>query len=927
MNKEFSQKHQWETMPIDETFKKLDSNNDGLSNVEVANRLSKFGENKMPEPKQDSAIKKFFSQFNNALIYVLLGAAVLTAVMQHWVDTWVIFGVVVINAIVGFIQEDKAQKALDGIRQMLVVKASVIRGGEKREIAAEELVPGDIVMLKAGGKVPADIRLLSVSRFEVDESALTGESLTVAKSINEVKAGTVLGERECMTYAGTSVRMGDAVGIVVATGADTEIGKINQMLSDTKTATTPLMKKMNGLAKVLSIVVLILSVILFGYDILVRGVEHWNYAVLAVIGLAVAAIPEGLPAVLTITLAIGVQRMAGKNAIIRRLPSVETLGAVTVICSDKTGTLTQNEMTATNIYTASGDFNVSGLGYEPKGRITVNSEQLIVNSDSEIFAENHENPINLALQHLIQCAYLCNESDVFEENNQWFAQGAPTEAALKVLAYKAINNEQLIINNYGEFFAENRKNPIKLAAIPFDSEHKYRATLHEIDNKQIIFINGASERIFEFCSKQETTNEPEPLDITFWEQKIEESASKGQRLLGVAYKVIDNGAGLPANQNPTEYELSPEDLQGLTFCGLVGIIDPPRPEAIAAIAKCRKAGIRVKMITGDHVLTAREIGRQMGIADQPNVISGAELESMNDEEIRKAVNEYDIFARTSPEHKLRLVTALQENGEIVAMTGDGVNDAPALKKADIGVAMGIKGTEVTKDSAEMVLADDNFSSIVSAVEEGRTIYDNIRKTLLFLLPTNGAQALVIITAIIFNFAELPITPVQILWVNMVIAVTLSLSMAFEPAEQNVMKRAPRNPKEPLIGGKFLFQIAFASVVVTALTIFFFHRYNTSDYSLDYARTVAVNVLVFGQLFYLFNCRKLQSIFHGGGFWKNKFTFIVSAILIVIQLGFTYLPFMQRWFGTVALPASDWLYFALAGIIVLVLVEVDKWRGN
>ncbi|MCL2838854.1 MAG: cation-transporting P-type ATPase [Oscillospiraceae bacterium] len=888
----------WETLSDAAALDKLDSDrNIGLADVEAANRLDIFGENKLPEKKRDSFVKRFLGQFNNALIYVLLGAAVLTGVMRHWVDTWVILAVVVINAIIGHIQEDKAQKALDSIRNLLSLKAAVIRSGARREVAAEALVPGDIVILKAGDKIPADIRLISVSRFEVDESALTGESLAVTKSIVAVEAGTVLGERECMAYAGTNVRTGDAVGIVVATGGDTEIGKINQMLHETESTTTPLMKKMNSLAKALSIVVLVLSVILFGYDIIFRGVEYWSYTVLAVIGLAVAAIPEGLPAVLTITLAIGVQRMAGKNAIIRRLPSVETLGAVTVICSDKTGTLTKNEMTVTNIYTASGDFDVSGLGYAPSGEITMDNGQWTMDNGGENFAERNS---NLILERLIQCAYLCNEADVYQEGEIWLPQGAPTEAALKVLGRKA---------GYSDVGAN------KLSDIPFDSEHKYRAALYEIDGKRILFVNGATERIMNLCVQQTNADGAEPLDSSFWESKIEQAASRGQRLLGFAY----------AEAADDKVDIKHEDLQNMVFAGVVGIIDPPRAEAIESIRVCREAGIRVKMITGDHALTAREIGRQMGLTDHPKVISGAELETMDDAQIRVAAMECDIFARTSPEHKLRLVKALQELGEVVAMTGDGVNDAPALKRADIGVAMGIKGTSVTQDSAEMVLADDNFSSIVSAVEEGRTIYDNIRKTLLFLLPTNGAQALVIITAIIFNFAELPITPVQILWVNMVVAVTLALTMAFEPTEQNVMKRAPRNPKEPLLGGVFLFRIGFASVVVTALTlaIFFYSNGRHGAYNLAYTRTMAVNMLVFGQLFYLFNCRKLNSTIFRGGFFGNKFAFVFAGILVAIQLGFTYLPFMQAWFDTVSLPLSDWIYFAAGGVAVLLLVELEK----
>lgn len=882
MREDFHDIH-WETLPDEAVLQKLNTDRNGLSNEEAAERLELFGENKLPEGEKDSFIKRFLMQFNNALIYVLLGASVLTSLMSHWLDTWVILGVVIINAIVGYIQEDKAQKALDSIRNLLSLKAAVIRGGRRREIAAEALVPGDIVLLKAGDKVPADMRLISVSRFEVDESSLTGESVAVSKTIQPVKPCTVLGERESMAYAGTTVRTGDATGVVVATAVDTEVGKINTMLSETKSTSTPLMNKINSLGKALSVIILSFSVLLIVYAVFLMKAS-WTDTVLSVIGLAVAAIPEGLPAILTITLALGVQRMAKKNAIVRRLPSVETLGSVTVICSDKTGTLTKNEMTATNIYTSTGDFAVSGLGYAPEGDITLGGTRA-----------DFQNP---ALYRLIQSSDLCNEADVFPDGDTWVPQGAPTEAALKTLARKAGFSDV---------------NATKIDDIPFDSQYKYRAALLHVDGKRILFANGAPEKLIDICGHQTTPAGTKAIDPAFWEAKIEAAAARGQRLIGCAYvEVGDDKSGIDHGDLNTS----------MIFAGIVGIIDPPRPEAIESIRVCKEAGIRVKMITGDHVLTAREIGLQMGLTDRPKVISGSELEEMDDRQIRKAALDCDIFARTSPEHKLRLVKALQEQGEIVAMTGDGVNDAPALKKADIGVAMGIKGTEVTKDSAEMVLADDNFSSIVSAVEEGRTIYDNIRKTLLFILPTNGAEALVIVSAILFSFA-LPITPVQILWVNMVTAITLALSLAFEPAEQDAMKKPPRNPKESLIGGYFMFRILFVSVIITVLTIFLFSRYGSNGFDLAYARTIAVNMLVFGELFYLFNCRKLHHTIFSKGFWGNKFSFIVSGILLLIQLGFTYLPFMQQWFGTAPLRLVDWLWLLAGGLVVLAAVEFEK----
>ena len=576
--------------------------------------------------------------------------------------------------------------------------------------------------------------------------------------------------------------------------------------------------------------------------------------------------------------------MAGKNAIVRRLPSVETLGSVTVICSDKTGTLTKNEMTATNIYTSSADFEVSGLGYAPEGEILSGKNPVALDDNS-------------ILTRLIQSATICNDSDIVKEGNIWTPQGAPTEAALKTLACKAGKTEI---------------NAVKIDDIPFDSQYKYRVTLQKIGNKKILFVNGAPEKLINLCEYQATLNGKEKIDSAFWDAKIEAAAARGQRLIGCAY------SEMPDDKSTIDHS----DLNNnLIFLGIVGIIDPPRPEAIEAIGVCKKAGIRVKMITGDHVLTAKEIGRQMGISDNEKVISGAELENMDEEQLRDAVKLCDIFARTSPEHKLRLVKALQELGEIVAMTGDGVNDAPALKKADIGVAMGIKGTEVTKDSAEMVLADDNFTSIVSAVSEGRTIYNNIKKTLLFILPTNAAEALVIVTAIVLGLT-MPITAVQILWVNMVTAVTLALSLAFEPAEQNIMNNPPRSPKEPLISTYFMFRILYVAAIITVLTVFFFSLYE-NNIGLEYARTMSVNMLVFGELFYLFNCRRLRQTIFSKGFWGNKLSFIVSGILVLIQLGFTYLPFMQQWFGTAPLRLVDWGYLTIGGLVVLFIVEFEK----
>jgi len=923
--KEKLQDIHWETLTADTALQTLNTDKNGLSDGEATERLTLYGKNKLPEAERDGPIKRFFKHFHNVLIYVLLGAAGLTALMasafdklEYWIDTFVILGVIFVNTIIGFVQEGKAQKALDSIKNLLSLKASVIRDGKRKEILAELLVPGDVVFIKAGDKMPADLRLINVNRLKIDEASLTGESLTVSKIAEPVGEGTTLGDRKSMVYAGTTARSGDAIGVVTATGVDTEMGKINTMLTETEGITTPLIRKINGFGHILTVIILSAAALLAVYAYALTDI-HWTEITIAVIGLAVAAIPEGLPALITITLALGMQRMARKKAIIRKLPSVETLGSVTVICSDKTGTLTKNEMTATSVYTRGGDFVVSGNGYTPEGEI-----MLICGCvpDGESLSgccvpADFNNPV---LRRLIQSAFLCNSSEVTWEKNIWVPQGAPTEAALKVLASKA---------------GYNGENATVIDEIPFDSEFKYRIALVEVDGKKVIFANGAPERLKQICGSQLTATGTEPMDVQFWVTKIEEGASHGQRLIGCAYREVSS------DKTTVEHSDLNEEM---IFAGITGIIDPPRVEAIEAVRVCRKAGIRVKMITGDHVLTAREIALQMGLTDRPKVICGRELEEMDDEQIREAAASSDIFARTSPEHKLRLVKALQERGEIVAMTGDGVNDAPALKRADIGVAMGIKGTEVTKDAAAMVLADDNFASIVAAVEEGRTIYDNIRKMLMFILPTNGAQAFVIVLFLLLPWIflyDMPITAVQILWVNMVTSVSLSVALAFERAERRAMERAPRNPKEPLICGYFLFRIAYVSCIVTALTIAHFAHCQAYVYALclettcqdyirerlAYSQTAAVNMIVFCQLFYLFNCRRMHHTIFGRGFLKtffaNKVVFICGGVLILIQLAYTYLPFMNGMFRSTGLDLTDWLIVIAGGALVFAIVEIEK----
>ncbi len=874
-------------MTAEEVVKAFDVDADkGLSSEEAKKRLEQYGRNEIPKTAGRTWWQRLLAQFNNVLIYVLIAAAVITALMNHWVDTWVILAVVIINALIGFIQEGKAERALESIQQMLSLEAVVIRDGKKQTIDAEELAPGDIVILKSGDKIPADIRLFKSKDFRVEESPLTGESTSVEKDTEAVEKESIIGDQTSMAFSGTVVTYGKATGVVTGTGTYTEIGKINQMMSEVEEITTPLLQKIEKFGKWLSLIILGITTLFFGFGYLFRDYETFEL-LMAVIGLVVAAIPEGLPAIMTITLAIGVQRMAARNAIIRRLPSVETLGSVNVICSDKTGTLTRNEMTAKSVITADKEYRIEGTGYKPEGKFLLD--------DKEVDPEKEK-----VLWQLLQTARACNNAEIDKDDQgSWKLTGTPTEGAMLTMGYKA---------GLKDF------KPERIDSIPFESDHKYMATLNKVNGKAFVYMTGAPERIIEMCTKQASDNGSKKIDQDFWEQKMEEAAAMGQRLLGVAYNETD------ANRT----ELDKENCEhNKIFLGIVGIIDPPRDEAIDAIKECKEAGVQVKMITGDHVITARAIGKEIGIGDGEKAISGKELEDMSDEKLREVSEEYDVYARTSPEHKLRLVSALQENGRLCAMTGDGVNDAPALKKANIGIAMGIKGTEVSKDASEMVLADDNFASIVNAIEEGRTVYDNIRKALLFILPTNGAESLVLMAAILLGMV-MPITPLQVLWVNMVTAVTLALAIAFEPMEEKVMERPPREPNEPILGKIFLWRIVFVSFLIGGLTLGIFLFMQSQGVDNNMARTIAVNTLVAGQLFYLFNCRQINSPAISRGFFGNKYAFIAAGALVVLQLFFVYVPFMNTFFDTAPIGGSYWLYSLAGGLLVFIVVELEKF---
>ncbi|WP_424244100.1 magnesium-transporting ATPase (P-type) [Elusimicrobium posterum] len=863
----------------------------GLTETEAYERLELYGKNVLPQGKKRSAIVRFLMHFNDVLIYVLFGAAIITALLGHYVDTIVILLVAVINSCIGFFQESKAEKAIENIKNMLSPKAQVVRDGTRFEIDAAELTIGDMVILSPGDKVPADLRLLRTDNLKIEESALTGESVASNKKKDVLPEDTLLGDRKNMAFSSTSVRAGTGLGVVVGVGANTEIGKINQLLSEVNKVTTPLIRQTSQFGKMVSIAIVLIAVVVFAFGYFFRDYPT-SELLLSVIGLAIAVIPEGLPAILSIILALGVQNMARKKAIVRSLPSVETLGSVSVICSDKTGTLTKNEMTVKNVQTADALFEVTGTGYDPDGEILLDGN----------IVDFEKRPV---INRLVNCFNICNDSALSKDKDgHWTVKGDPTEGALITLYHKA----RLEHRNYERF-----------STVPFDSEYKFMATMIEGTDKNIIYIKGAPERLLNMAEKQLSINGIQDFDRAFWEKKIEELAAKGQRIIGAAYKKLDKNV---KDIYPEHLIVDDENDDDVIFLGLAGMIDPPREEAVDAIKTCKEAGITVKMITGDHIETAKTIGKELGIGDGTKALSGKDLEAMSDKELEDVVLEYNIYARTSPEHKIRIVNALQAKGITCAMTGDGVNDAPALKKSDVGIAMGIKGTDVTKDAAEIVLADDNFATIVTAVEEGRRVYANLKKTILFVLPTNGAEGFLIMASIIFA-TMMPLTPVQILWVNMITSITLSFALAFEKAEPGIMKMPPRSPDTPLLNGYFIWRIAFLSVLIGGGTLAISVHLLNNGLAENLVKTITLQTIVITQAFHLFNSRSIRGFALNKEFFSNSAIFVVWAAMMALQLAVTYIPVLNNIFGTEPLQLAHWSYPFVFGFLVFVIVEIEK----
>lgn len=880
----------WHSLTISNIFEKLQSSDKGLSDTEALNRLKIFGSNQISTSAATSPIKLFLAQFKNTLIYILLISGFISMLLGHIVDAGVIFGVVLINAVVGFIQEGKAERALESIRSILTTKAVIFRNGHRASIETKYVVPGDIVILESGDRVPADCRIIHSRNLRADESILTGESMPAEKSSDSVDKTAILAERSSMIFSGTLINFGRCTAIVISTGQNTEIGKISYMLSKVEKLTTPLLRQISQFSSYLSIFIILLSIVTFVTGYFFRDYDISGIFMVAV-SLAVAAIPEGLPAIITITLAIGVQRMAKRNAIIRRLGAVETLGSVTVICSDKTGTLTHNEMTVKTIITADGIIDVTGEGYEPKGGFFIN--------DKEIFPEE-DSTIN---NQIMNACLLCNNSFIYPKNGTWTLEGEPTEGALLTVAVKS------------GFDPEKVKEELpRTDEIPFESEYKFMATLHhDHAGNGFIFMKGAPEVVFKKTKWQYCANGKDLINKEYWDKEMETVALRGQRLLAIAMK----------NTDKDHLELHFDDVESeMIIMAVMGIIDPPRKDAIKAIKSCQSAGIRVKMITGDHKTTASAIASMIGIDDK-NSISGQEIDSLSPNELIDVIGRTDVFARTTPEHKLSLVKALQSTKQVVAMTGDGVNDSPALKRADVGIAMGQKGTDAAKEAAEMVLVDDNFVSIVNAVEEGRTVYDNIKKAILFILPTNGGEAFSVLTAVILGM-QLPLTPVQVLWVNLITAVTLALALAFEPSEPQIMNRPPREPQKPLLSGFLIWRISFVSILLVTATMGHFIYLRNNEVNLTFARCAALNTLVAGELVYLFNSRFIiSSSISLKTFSGNKAILIASGLLILFQMIFTYLPLFQNLFGISPIGVSEWVRIAVLSAFIFLAIETEK----
>ncbi|BAB75422.1 cation-translocating P-type ATPase [Anabaena sp. FACHB-709] len=901
---EIIQSHQWHNLSASKVAQYLDANLDtGLTSNQIAKRQESFGANELKGKKGTSPIVRFLLQFNQPLLYILLIAGAIKALIGQWVNAWVIWGVTLINAIIGFVQESKAESAIAALASSVQTNATILRNGQKVQVPSQELVPGDLVLLTSGDKVPADLRLIQSRNLQVNESALTGESVAIEKNTEPVDANAVLAERSNMAYAGSFVTFGTGKGIVVAIGEATETGRISQLMEQGTSLKTPLTRKFDKFSRTLLYIILGIAALTFavglGYG------NSWASMFEAAVAFAVSAIPEGLPAVVTVTLAIGVSRMAKRHAIVRKLPAVETLGGATVICSDKTGTLTENQMTVQVIYTDGQYYTVTGTGYIPEGEI-LRDEQPVDWRSSPVLAE------------CLQAGLLCNDSHLEQKEGEWQVIGDPTEGALIVVA----NKVGLTSNNLESEMP-------RLDVIPFESEFQYMATLHEGGSGEnsarvrTIYVKGSVEAIVQRCQQMLTGGNLVSVDAQTLHQEVETMAHQGLRVLAFARKTVS------VSQDSLDHADIDNDL---VFLGLQGMIDPPRAEAIAAVAACQNAGIQVKMITGDHAATAQAIAQRMGFNQNGEVLAftGAQLAQMSQTQLATAIEDGAVFARVAPEQKLRLVEALQSKGEVVAMTGDGVNDAPALRQADIGIAMGGAGTEVAKEAADMILTDDNFASIEAAVEEGRTVYRNLLKAIAFILPVNGGESMTILISVLLA-RELPILSLQVLWLNMVNSIAMTVPLAFEPSSQRVMQLPPRSPREPLLSKSLVKRIFAISIFNWILIFGVFEWIKQSTGNIDLARTMAIQALVSGRFFYLLSISQLGiaaiNFLRGVRQKLSDISAIAIGIVttIILQIIFSQWSLMNQLFATAPLNLTQWLTCLLVGLpMIPVALIVNKF---
>lgn len=849
----------------------------GLSAKEAQQRLTRYGKNELLIQKRSNWIL-FFKQFNNSIIYILALTACVTLILKHYPDAIVISAVIIVNAFIGFFQEISADNALDKIKELLVSRSYVVRSGRRELLAAQQIVPGDLVSLEAGDAVPADLRLVSADNLKIQEANLTGESEPLTKIEEPLSGKNVpLAERANMAFASTAVTSGTGMGVVVATGMDTQIGQIQRDVATVKTRPTPLMHNLNRLGLTLSLAIVALAVLLFALGFYLE-IYSLPTLLISIITLIVGSMPEGMPASVSVVLAMGTRKLTQKNAIVKTLPAVETLGAVDIVNTDKTGTLTKNEMTVTDIFTPEGEYQVTGVGYDAAGE-KVQWQQLP------------------AIKWLVEIAGQTSDASFHQENNKWILTGEPTDGALTGLYHKLTGQEPEVN---------------EVDSLPFDSAFRYSARLLAQNGEKLLFVKGAPQTLLQLMEKAGASP-----DKDYWQTKIEKLSKQGKRVVALGYQkvAVDSTAVIPENIG-----------KNFELVGLVGIIDPPRSEVKDAIKQLRYAGIKVKMITGDDPNTALAIAEKLEMGENLKAITGPELEKLTAAELAEQIDRYTVFARTTPSDKLKIVKAQQQRGHVVSMTGDGVNDAPALKQAEIGVAMGIKGTDVAKGSADMVLADDNFTTILAAVKEGRHVFDNIKKTIRFLLPTSFAEGLIVVFSILLD-QTMPLYPTQLLWINMVSALTIQFAFIFEPAETGIMARGPRSINSGILTKADVFEIAYVSVLISSMGMIAYEILTNQGMSTVMGSTMTLNIIIFGKIFYLFNLRNNHPVF-SKYFFQKKMAFYIIALLLVLQAGIIYLPFMQAVFHTGPIDfLYGWLLPAGIGFTILLVTELIKFSKS